>query len=104
MADRLDFQLLSLGLRRMAWIRFWIQTALGIVVMGLLIFNNIGGRLSREANRALGLSPGLSLTTLAFLVLLFSLLGLLCTDRFRKRWTLISAFYARMLPIHLQRS
>ena len=73
MADRLDFQLLALGLRRTAWIRFWIQTALGIVVMGLLVFNNIGGRLSREANRALGLSPGLSLTTLAFLVLLFSL-------------------------------
>ena len=73
MADRLDLQLLALGLRRMAWIRFWIQVSLGIVVMGLLAFNNIGGRLSREANRALGLSPGLSLTTLAFLVLLFSL-------------------------------
>ena len=73
MADRLDLQMLALGLRRMAWIRFWIQTALGIVVMGLLTFNNIGGRLSRETNRALGLSPGLSLTTLAFLVLLFSL-------------------------------
>ena len=73
MADRLDLQLLSLGLRRMAWIRFWIQTALGIVVMGVLAFNNVGGSLSRNADRALGLSPGLSLTTLAFLVLLFSL-------------------------------
>jgi len=73
MADRLDLQLLSLGLRRMAWIRFWIQTALGIVVMGVLAFNNVGGSLSRNADRALGLSPGLSLTTLSFLVLLFSL-------------------------------
>ncbi|MGC6481958.1 MAG: DUF3611 family protein [Synechococcus sp.] len=73
MADRLDLQLLSLGLRRMAWIRFWIQTALGIVVMGVLAFNNVGSSLSRNADRALGLSPGLSLTTLAFLVLLFSL-------------------------------
>ena len=73
MADRLDLQLLSLGLKRMAWIRFWIQTALGIVVMGVLAFNNVGGSLSRNADRALGLSPGLSLTTLSFLVLLFSL-------------------------------
>ena len=73
MADRFDLQLLSLGLRRMAWIRFWIQTALGIVVMGVLAFNNVGGSLSRNADRALGLSPGLSLTTLSFLVLLFSL-------------------------------
>ena len=45
MADRLDFQLLSLGLRRMAWIRFWTQTALGVVVVGVLLFNNIGGSL-----------------------------------------------------------
>ena len=73
MADRLDLQLLSLGLKRMAWIRFWIQTALGIVVMGVLAFNNVGGSLSRNADRALGLSPGLSLTTLSFLVLLYSL-------------------------------
>ena len=73
MTDRLDLQLLSLGLKRMAWIRFWIQTALGIVVMGVLAFNNVGGSLSRNADRALGLSPGLSLTTLSFLVLLYSL-------------------------------
>ena len=41
--------------------------------MGVLAFNNVGGSLSRNADRALGLSPGLSLTTLSFLVLLFSL-------------------------------
>ena len=73
MADRLDFQLLSLGLRRMAWIRFWTQTALGIVVVGVLLFNNIGGSLARNSERALGLGPGLSLTTLSFFVLLYSL-------------------------------
>ena len=73
MADRLDFQLLALGLKRTAWIRFWIQTALGVVVVGVLLFNNIGGSLSRNADRAVGLSPGLSLTTLSFFVLLFSL-------------------------------
>ena len=73
MADRLDLQLLALGLRRTAWIRFWTQTGLGIVILGVLMFNNIGGSLSRNADKALGLGPGLSLTTLAFLVLLFSL-------------------------------
>ena len=69
MADRLDFQQLSFGLKRMGWIRFWIQVVLGVVVVGVLIFNNIGGSLARNAERAVGLGPGLSLTTLSFLVL-----------------------------------
>ncbi len=73
MADRLDFQLLSLGLRRVGWIRFWIQTVLGVVVVGVLLFNNIGSSLARNAERALGLGPGLSLTSLAFFFLLYSL-------------------------------
>ena len=73
MADRLDFQKLSFGVRRMGWIRFWIQVVLGIVVVGVLLFNNIGGSLARNSERAVGLGPGLSLTSLAFLVLLFSL-------------------------------
>ena len=73
MADRLDFQQLSFGLKRMGWIRFWIQVVLGVVVVGVLIFNNIGGSLARNAERAVGLGPGLSLTTLSFLVLLYSL-------------------------------
>ena len=70
MADRLDFQQLSFGLKRIGWIRFWIQVVLGVVVVGVLIFNNIGGSLARNAERAVGLGPGLSLTTLSFLVLL----------------------------------
>ena len=73
MADRLDFQQLSFGLKRMGWIRFWIQVVLGVVVVGVLTFNNIGGSLARNAERAVGLGPGLSLTTLSFLVLLYSL-------------------------------
>ncbi|BEV35718.1 DUF3611 family protein [Synechococcus sp. M16CYN] len=73
MANRFDFQQLSFGLRRMGWIRFWIQVALGIVVVGVLLFNNIGESLARNTKRAVGLGPGLSLTTLAFLVLLYSL-------------------------------
>ncbi len=73
MADQHDFQLLALGLRRMGWVRFWIQTILGVVVIGVLLFNNVGSSLARNSERALGLGPGLSLTTLAFLVLLFGL-------------------------------
>ncbi len=73
MADQRDFQLLSLGMRRIGWIRFWIQTILGVVVVGVLLFNNVGSSLARNSERALGLGPGLSLTTLAFILLLFSL-------------------------------
>ena len=73
MADRLDLQLISAALRRMGWVRFWAQLALGIVVTGVLLFNNIGGRLAANSSRALGLGPGISLTTLAFLLLLWCL-------------------------------
>ncbi len=73
MADRLDFQQLSAGLRRMGWIRFWVQLVLGTVVLGVLVFTAIGGSLIRNADRAVGLGTGISLTTLAFLALLFSL-------------------------------
>jgi hypothetical protein len=71
MADRLDLQLVSAALRRMGWVRFWIQLVLGVVVVGVLVFNNIGGRLAANSSRALGLGPGISLTTLAFLLLLW---------------------------------
>ncbi|MFQ6538280.1 MULTISPECIES: DUF3611 family protein [Aphanothece] len=71
MADRLDLQLVSAALRRMGWVRFWTQLVLGVVVVGVLVFNNIGGRLAANSSRALGLGPGISLTTLAFLLLLW---------------------------------
>jgi len=73
MADRLDLQLISAALRRMGWVRFWAQLALGVVVIGVLLFNNIGGRLAANSSRALGLGPVISLTTLAFLLLLWCL-------------------------------
>ncbi|ABX09247.1 DUF3611 family protein [Prochlorococcus marinus] len=73
MPDQPDFPLLSLGMRRIGWIRFWIQTILGVVVIGVLLFNNVGSSLARNSERALGLGPGLSLTTFAFFLLLYSL-------------------------------
>ena len=73
MADRLDLQLISAALRRVGWVRVWIQLVLAVVVVGVLIFNNIGGQLAGRSDRALGLGPGLSMTTLAFFVLLWSL-------------------------------
>ena len=73
MADRLDLQLISAALRRMGWIRLWSQVVLGVVVMGVLLFNNIGGQIAARADKALGLGPGLSLTSLAFLLLLWSI-------------------------------
>jgi hypothetical protein len=73
MADRLDLQLISAALRRMGWVRFWAQVVLGVVVVGVQLFNNIGGRLAANSSRALGLGPGISLTTLSFLLLLWCL-------------------------------
>ena len=73
MADQVDLQRISMALRRGGWSRFWVQVALGIVVVVVLLFNNIGGRVAANAQRALGLGPGLSLTTLSFFVLLWSL-------------------------------
>ncbi len=72
MADRLDLQLISAALRRFGWVRFWAQVVLAVVVLGVLIFNNIGGQIG-GVGKAFGLGPGLSLTTLAFFVLLWSL-------------------------------
>ncbi|MCT0208569.1 DUF3611 family protein [Synechococcus sp. CS-1332] len=73
MVDPLDLQRMADALRRMGWVRFWVQLALGVVVVGVLIFNNIGGQMAANSSRALGLGPGLSLTTLSFLLLLWSL-------------------------------
>ena len=73
MADQIELQHIGSSLRRMGWLRFWIQLVLGVVVVGVLVFNNIGGRLVANSQRALGLGPGISLTTLAFLILLWGI-------------------------------
>ncbi len=72
MTDELELQKLAGALRLLGWIRFWVQVALGVVVVGVLVFNNVGGQLAANSARALGLGPGISLTSLAFLVLLWS--------------------------------
>jgi UPF0716 family protein affecting phage T7 exclusion len=53
MADRLDLQLISAALRRVGWIRLWAQVVLAVVVMGVLLFNNIGGQIAARADKAL---------------------------------------------------
>ena len=73
MADQIDFRLLSLGMRRMGWIRFWIQTTLGVISAGILLFYNVGGNVGKGSLKAAGLSSGLSITTLSFFILIYSL-------------------------------
>ena len=73
MADSLDMIRMSAALRRVGWVRFWTQLSLGVVVVVALLFSKVGNQLAANAQRALGLGPGLSLTTLAFFVLLWSL-------------------------------
>ena len=69
MSDKIDFQSLSFGMRRIGWIRFWIQSILGVVVTAVLLFSNV----VNNSEGQLGLTPGLSLTTISLILLLFSL-------------------------------
>ena len=70
MNDKMDFQLLSFGMRRIGWIRFWIQSILGVVVTAVLIFSNV---VNNNSEGQLSLTPGLSLTTISLILLLLSL-------------------------------
>ena len=91
MADRLDLQLISAALRRLGWVRFWAQVVLAVVVLGVLLFNNIGGQIGARADKALGLSPGLSLTSFAFFILLWCLW---------QSWLVIRCGRALAGPVH----
>ena len=51
----MDFQLLSFGIRRIGWIRFWIQSILSVVVTAVLVFSNF---VSNDSEGQLSLSPG----------------------------------------------
>lgn len=73
MAAPPDLPRIGNALRMTGWVRFWVQLALAVVVVGVLLFNNIGTRVAANAQRALGLGPGLSFTTLSFLLLAWSL-------------------------------
>ena len=70
MSDKIDFQLLSFGMRRIGWIRFWIQAILGAVVTSVLLFSNV---VSNDSEGQLGLTPGLSLTSFSLILLFLSL-------------------------------
>ena len=69
MSYKIDFQALSFGMRRIGWIRFWVQSILGVVVMAVLIFSNFVS----DSEDKFNLNAGLSLTTISFILLLFSL-------------------------------
>ena len=69
MSDKIDFQSLSFGMRRIGWIRFWFQSILGVVVAAVLLFSNV----VNNSEGQLSLAPGLSLTTISLILLLFSL-------------------------------
>ena len=70
MSDKIDFQSLSFGMRRIGWIRFWIQSILGVVVTAVLLFSNV---VNNNSEGQLSLTPGLSLTTISLILLFFSL-------------------------------
>ena len=70
MSDKIDFQLLSFGMKRIGWIRFWVQGILGVVVTAVLLFSNV---VNNNSEGQLSLTPGLSLTTLSLILLLLSL-------------------------------
>ena len=55
MSDKIDFQSLSFGMRRIGWIRFWIQSILGVVVTAVLLFSNV----VNKSEGQLSLTPGL---------------------------------------------
>lgn len=71
MADPLEMSRISAALRRVGWVRFWTQVSLGVVVVLSLLFSRVGNQVAANTQRALGLGPGLSLTTLSFFVLLW---------------------------------
>ena len=70
MSDKIDFQSLSFGMRRIGWIRFWIQSILGVVVTAVLLFSNV---VNNNSEDQVTLNLGLSITTISLIFLIFSL-------------------------------
>ena len=70
MSDKIDFQSLSFGMRRMGWIRFWAQSILGVVVTAVLLFSNV---VNNNSENQVTLNLGLSITTISLIFLIFSL-------------------------------
>ena len=69
MVNKMDFQLLSFGMRRIGWIRFWLQSILSVVVAAVLLFSNF---VSNDSEGQLSLAPGLSLTSISLILLVNS--------------------------------
>ena len=70
MSDKIDFQSLSFGMRRVGWVRFWAQSILGVVVTAVLLFSNV---VNNNSENQVTLNLGLSITTISLIFLIFSL-------------------------------
>ena len=70
MSDKIDFQSLSFGMRRMGWVRFWAQSILGVVVTAVLLFSKV---VDNNSENQVTLNLGLSITTISLIFLIFSL-------------------------------
>ena len=54
----------------MGWIRFWVQSILGVVVTAVLLFSNV---VNNNSEDQVTLNLGLSITTISLIFLTFSL-------------------------------
>ena len=70
MSDKIDFQSLSFGIRRIGWRRFWVQSILGVVAAAVLLFSNF---VNNNSEDQVTLNLGLSITTISLIFLIFSL-------------------------------
>ncbi|ABB56381.1 DUF3611 family protein [Synechococcus elongatus] len=68
--DKVVLQQIATQFRLLGWGAFWVQVTLAVVTFGVLMFNNLGRALTRD--RIIGLGPGLSLTSLALVVLAYT--------------------------------
>lgn len=85
MVDKLTIQRLAGDFRLTGWVSFWIQLALGIVGLGVLLFNRLGSRIIESRSTVVNVAPGLTLTAIALVVLVLTMLHALRYVRFGRQ-------------------
>lgn len=85
MVDKLTIQRLAGDFRLTGWVSFWIQLTLGIVGLGVLLFNRLGTRIIESRNNVTSVAPGLTLTAIALILLGVTILHALRYVRFGKQ-------------------